>query len=82
WKRRAEVQKVALFIADEIHLLGGSMGYIYEVIVSRMHYIRMQTELPMRIVALSVSLANARDLGEWIDAKKHDIYNFSPHVRP
>ena len=82
WKRRKNVQTVELFIADELHLLGGQMGYIYEIIVSRMHYIRTQTELPMRIVGLSVSLANARDVGEWIDAKKHDIYNFSPHVRP
>ena len=82
WKRRKHVQSVQLFIADEIHLLGGYLGYVYETIVSRMHYIRTQTELPMRIVALSVSLANARDLGEWIDATKHDIYNFSPHVRP
>ncbi|CAH0048053.1 unnamed protein product [Clonostachys solani] len=82
WKRRKNVQTVELFIADDIHLLGGSQGYVYEIIVSRMHYIRTQTELPMRIVALSVSLANARDIGEWVDATKHDIYNFSPHVRP
>ncbi|KJZ76611.1 hypothetical protein HIM_03947 [Hirsutella minnesotensis 3608] len=82
WKRRKNVQTVQLFIADDVHLLGGPMGYVYEIIVSRMHYIRTQTELPMRIVALSVSLANARDIGEWIDAKKHDIYNFGPHVRP
>jgi pre-mRNA-splicing helicase BRR2 len=82
WERRAEVKTVSLFIADEIHLLDGPLGYIYEIIVARMHYIRTQTERAMRIVALSVSLANARDLGEWIDAKKHDIFNFSPHVRP
>ncbi|TDZ73205.1 Pre-mRNA-splicing factor brr2 [Colletotrichum trifolii] len=82
WKRRKNVSTVELFIADEAHLLGNQMGYVYEIIVSRMHYIRTQTELPMRIVALAVSLANARDLGEWIDAKKHDIYNFSPHIRP
>jgi pre-mRNA-splicing helicase BRR2 len=82
WKRRKNVQTVELFIADEIHLLGGALGYVYEILVSRMHYIRSQTELPMRIIALSVSLANARDIGEWIDAKKHETYNFSPHVRP
>lgn len=82
WKRRKNVQTIELFIADELHMLGGHMGYVYEIIVSRMHYIRSQTELPMRIVGLSVSLANARDVGEWVDAKKHDIYNFSPHVRP
>jgi pre-mRNA-splicing helicase BRR2 len=82
WKRRKNVQTVELFIADELHMLGGQLGYIYEIVVGRMHYIRTQTELPMRIVGLSVSLANARDVGEWIDAKKHDIYNFSPHARP
>ncbi|KAK3330391.1 Sec63 Brl domain-containing protein [Apodospora peruviana] len=82
WKKRKNIQSVELFIADELHMLGGQVGYIYEIIVSRMHYIRSQTELPLRIVGLSVSLANARDVGEWIDAKKHDIYNFSPRVRP
>lgn len=82
WQRRKNVQQVQLFIADELHLLGGQNGYIYEIVVSRMHYIRSQTQLPLRIVGLSVSLSNARDLGEWIDAKKHTIFNFSPHVRP
>ncbi len=76
------MQTVELFIADELHLLGSQMGYIYEIIVSRMHYIRTQTELPLRVVGLSVPLANARDMGEWIDAKKHDIYNFEPSTRP
>ncbi|TPX14240.1 uncharacterized protein E0L32_000634 [Thyridium curvatum] len=82
WKRRKNVQTVELFIADEMHMLGGQQGHIYEIIVSRMHSIRSATELPMRIIGLSVPLANARDMGEWIDAKKHEIYNFSPHVRP
>ena len=82
WRRRKNVQTVGLFIADEIHLLGGAQGYVYEIIVSRMHSIRTQIESAMRIVAFGVSLANAREVGEWIDAKKHDIYNFSPAVRP
>ncbi|KAH8885175.1 Sec63-domain-containing protein [Thozetella sp. PMI_491] len=83
WQRRKNIQTVELFIADELHLLDDATGYIYEVIVSRMHYIRTELEdLEMRIVGLSASLANARDIGEWIGAKKHDIYNFSPHVRP
>ena len=82
WKRRKNVRDVLLFIADELHMLGGPMGYVYEIVVSRMHHIRTQLESPMRIVGLSVSVANAGDLGEWIDAKKHDIYNFSPHIRP
>lgn len=81
WQRRKKVQDVQLFIADELHMLGGQAGYVYEIIVSRMNYIRSQTEAPVRIIGLSVSLTNARDIGEWIDAKKHNIYNFSPHVR-
>jgi pre-mRNA-splicing helicase BRR2 len=81
WQRRKNVQNVQLFIADELHMLGGQIGFVYEIVVSRMHYIRSQTESSLRIVGLSVSLYNARDIGEWIDAKKHNIYNFSPHVR-
>ena len=82
WQRRKNVQTVQLFIADELHLLGGQGGFIYEIIVSRMHYIALQTENNMRLIGLSVSLSNARDIGEWIGASKHTIYNFSPHVRP
>ena len=81
WQRRKNVQSVQLFIADELHMLGAHGGFIYEIIVSRMHQIALQTENSMRIVGLSVSLSNARDIGEWIGATKHTIYNFSPHVR-
>ncbi|KAH7035285.1 Sec63 Brl domain-containing protein [Microdochium trichocladiopsis] len=82
WQRRKNILTVELFIADELHLLGGHLGYIYEIIVSRMHYIRTTAEISMRIIGLSVSLANAQDISEWIGAKKKDTYNFSPHVRP
>ena len=82
WQRRKNVQTVQLFIADELHMLGGQGGFIYEIIVSRMHYVALQTENNMRLVGLSVSLSNARDFGEWLGATKHTIYNFSPHVRP
>ncbi|KAL1967159.1 hypothetical protein VTN77DRAFT_3450 [Rasamsonia byssochlamydoides] len=82
WQRRKNVQTVRLFIADELHMLGGLGGFVYEIVVSRMHYIALQTENDMRIVGLSVPLSNARDIGEWIGANKHTIYNFSPHVRP
>lgn len=81
WQRRKNVQTVQLFIADELHMLGGQGGFIYEIVVSRMHYIALQMEKNMRIVGLSVSLSNARDIGEWLGANKHTIYNFSPHVR-
>jgi pre-mRNA-splicing helicase BRR2 len=76
------VQNVELFIADELHLIGGENGAIYEVVVSRMQYIHIQLENNMRIIGLSVPLSNARDVGEWLGANKHTIYNFSPMSRP
>ncbi|MCJ1306524.1 DEIH-box ATPase [Agyrium rufum] len=82
WQRRKNVKSVELFIADELHMLGGQGGFVYEIIVSRMHTIALQTDNGMRIIGLSSSLSNARDVGEWIGATKHTIYNFSPHVRP
>ncbi|KAL6248740.1 Pre-mRNA-splicing helicase BRR2 [Rhinocladiella similis] len=82
WQRRKNVQNVELFIADELHMLGGENGAIYEVVVSRMQYIHIQLENTMRIIGLSVPLSNARDVGEWIGANKHTIYNFSPMARP
>ncbi|KAK3066782.1 Pre-mRNA-splicing helicase BRR2, partial [Teratosphaeriaceae sp. CCFEE 6253] len=82
WQRRKNVQAVKLIIADDLHTLGGQGGYIYEAVVSRSQAIAAQLENGLRLVGLSVSLSNARDIGEWIGASKHNIYNFSPHVRP
>ncbi|WCJ36535.1 Activating signal cointegrator 1 complex subunit 3 [Euphorbia peplus] len=47
-----------------------------------MRYIVSRTENKIRIVALSSSLANAKDLGEWIGASSHGLFNFPPGVRP
>ena len=81
WKRRRNVQSVGLFIADDLHMLGGQGGHTYETIVSRMHAVKLQLESDMRIVGLSAPLSNARDVGEWIGATKHNIFNFSPQNR-
>ncbi|XP_019185003.1 PREDICTED: DExH-box ATP-dependent RNA helicase DExH12-like [Ipomoea nil] len=82
WKQRKHVQQVSLFIIDELHLIGGQGGPVLEVIVSRMRYIASQLDKKIRIVALSTSLANAKDLGEWIGATSHGLFNFPPGVRP
>lgn len=82
WQQRKNVQSVRLFIADELHMIGGQNGASYEIVVSRMRYVAAQTENPLRIVGLAVCLSNGRDLGEWIGASSHSIYNFSPRDRP
>ncbi|KAH0985029.1 hypothetical protein GBA52_012206 [Prunus armeniaca] len=81
WKQNKNVQQVSLFIVDELHLIGGQGGPVLEAIVSRMRYISSQTENKIRI-ALSTSLANAKDLKEWIGATSHGLFNFPPEARP
>ncbi|KAJ8517086.1 hypothetical protein ONZ45_g5700 [Pleurotus djamor] len=82
WRQRKNVQKIGLLIADEVQLVGGEVGPTYEVVISRTRYVAAQTEFKTRVVACGVSLANARDLGEWIGAPSHAIFNFSPSARP
>lgn len=82
WKQRKNVQNVSLFIIDELHLIGGENGPILEVICSRMRYISSQIDKKIRIVALSSSVANAKDLGHWLGAGTHNLFSFHPNTRP
>ncbi len=78
WKQRKNVQNIGLLIADEVQLVGGEVGPTYEVVISRTRYVSAQTEVKTRIVACGVSLANARDLGEWMGVPSHAVFNFPP----
>uniref|UniRef100_A0A4W4GRT1 U5 small nuclear ribonucleoprotein 200 kDa helicase n=1 Tax=Electrophorus electricus TaxID=8005 RepID=A0A4W4GRT1_ELEEL len=82
WKQRKNVQNVSLFIVDETHLIGGENGPVLEVICSRMRYISSQIERPIRIVALSSSLSNAKDVAHWLGCSTTATFNFHPNVRP
>ncbi|KAL7418739.1 Pre-mRNA-splicing helicase BRR2 [Cryptotrichosporon argae] len=82
WKTRKDVQNIGLLIADEIQLIGGDVGSTYEVVVSRTRYASQQTGVNTRIIACAVSLANARDLGDWIGAASQTVFNFAPSARP
>lgn len=53
-----------------------------EVICSRMRYISSQIERPIRIVALSSSLSNAKDVAHWLGCSTTATFNFHPNVRP
>uniref|UniRef100_A0A8C5MHM6 U5 small nuclear ribonucleoprotein 200 kDa helicase n=1 Tax=Leptobrachium leishanense TaxID=445787 RepID=A0A8C5MHM6_9ANUR len=82
WKQRKNVQNVSLFVVDETHLIGGANGPVLEVICSRMRYISSQIERPIRIVALSSSLSNAKDVAHWLGCSTTATFNFHPNVRP
>lgn len=55
---------------------------VLEVICSRMRYISSQIERPIRIVALSSSLSNAKDVAHWLGCSTTATFNFHPNVRP
>mmetsp|Transcript_17823 Transcript_17823/g.25189 ORF Transcript_17823/g.25189 Transcript_17823/m.25189 type:complete len:2374 (+) Transcript_17823:76-7197(+) len=38
--------------------------------------------VPLRIIGISASLANAREVGEWMGVPSKGLFNFSPKVRP
>ncbi|XP_065882563.1 U5 small nuclear ribonucleoprotein 200 kDa helicase-like [Dysidea avara] len=82
WKQRKDVQDVSLFIIDELHLIGQDIGPVMEVICSRMRYISSQIERNIRIIALGHSVANAKDLAQWLGVSIHSLFNFHPNVRP
>lgn len=82
WKQRKVIQNISLYIFDELHLIGGTMGPTFEIVASRARFIASQVERSVRIIGLSFSLANAKDVGDWIGASSHSIYNFTPDVRP
>ena len=89
WRQRKAIQLVSLMIFDELHFLGGDLGPTLEVVISRTRYISSQLQQSdptspgstVRIVGLSASLANARDVGEWMGVPIKSLFNFSPKAR-
>ena len=82
WRQRKAVQQISLFIIDDLHLVGGRDGPIIEIGTSRARYISSQLPSPIRILGLSASLANAKDVGDWIGAGASKTFNFAPSIRP
>ena len=82
WRQRRNVSEVSLFIADEAHLLGSpTHGPALEVVVSRMRSIAKLLAKPIRIVGLAASMADAKDVGDWMGAPAHACFNFPPGAR-
>ncbi len=55
---------------------------VLEVICSRMRYISSQIERNIRIICLSSSLSNAKDIAQWLGCSTTGFFNFHPNVRP
>ena len=82
WKQRKAIQNVSLYVFSDLELVGGEEGPTMEIIVSRARFVASQLEKSVRVVGLAASLANAKDVGDWIGAASNAVYNFAPDVRP
>ncbi|KII64997.1 U5 small nuclear ribonucleoprotein helicase [Thelohanellus kitauei] len=82
WKQRKVIQLIRMFVVDDIHMIGGLNGPCIEVVCSRMRYISSQLNNPIRLVAISMSLANSRDMAQWLGIDLNNVFNFHPSVRP
>jgi pre-mRNA-splicing helicase BRR2 len=82
WKQRRNVQEIELVIADEAHLIGGEKGPVLEIVCSRMRYMSAQIGRNIRMVTLSSSIANAKDIGGWLGVSSSNLFNFHPNTRP
>jgi len=90
WKKLPLIQNTTLFIIDDLHMIGNSeYGPTLEIIVSRMRYISQQLkdvlhqeDKKIRLVGLSTSIANAKEVGEWMGCSHNTVFGFAPEVRP
>ena len=70
--------KVQLLIVDEIHLLHDTRGSVLESIIAR----TVKQRLQVRIVALSATLPNYKDVAEFCRVPKQGVFYFDNTYRP
>lgn len=96
WKEHSEfVEKLALVLIDEIHLLGSNRGASLEAVVSRMQAASVSLrekmsgdvhETPplahLRILALSATIPNVEDIAAWLQVPPMGLMVFGSEYRP
>lgn len=79
WRNRESVQQTGLLIMDNTHLLDHCT---LEVVASRFRYMSSQMQEPVRILAFAYSVANYKDIAEWLGVHANHAFNFSPLINP
>ncbi|CAG9580211.1 putative DEAD/DEAH box helicase-like protein [Leishmania major strain Friedlin] len=95
WKEKevmAIVNSVGLLLLDEVHTVQEERGAAMEAIVSRVKVIQASSRAmhqhsatetaPTRIIAISGTLPNSRDLAEWLEVSPEMTFAFAPSDRP
>lgn len=73
------LQSIAFVAVDAMELLGSDVGPGIEMTITRF----MSAGKPdQRILGVSASVANAREIADWLRVPSKHAYNFSPSVRP
>ena len=80
---------ITLLLIDEVHHLSEDRGAVLEAVVVRMRKLREDYTLlknssarPSRVLALSASLPNVNDIGQWLGCTENSIHYFDETFRP
>ena len=72
------ITDVACCVIDEVHLLDADRrGSVLEIAISRLRRL-----CDPRVVALSATMGNVRDVAEWLDAPPECTFDFGDEFRP
>ena len=75
--------EVTLVIIDEVHLLDEDRrGATLEVLISRLKKIAEEQGRRLRVIALSATMPNFKEIAEWLEAKPNSTYFFDESFRP
>jgi pre-mRNA-splicing helicase BRR2 len=81
WKNRKGFNEIGLVVVDNMHLLSEGNSTL-EIVISRMRYINSENPNSFRMICLSTSIADYREVAEWIGAPPENTLNFHSSVRP
>ena len=90
WRKHAFLLgSITLLLIDEVHHLSEDRGAVLEAVVVRMRKLRddfvqlkCSSSLPSRVLALSASLPNVNDIGQWLGCSEKSIHYFDETFRP
>ena len=73
---------VSLLIIDEIHLLDDERGRVLECLVARTSRLIISKQCRIRILGLSATLPNYKDVARFINVGPKGLYHFDESYRP
>lgn len=82
WKGiKKAIENIRIVVMEHIHMINhGSSAY--EVVCSRMRYIFAELASKVRFIVIGASIANSKDLHEWLGIEPENVFNFHPKNRP